>query len=132
MAIFYSKERRNFDRFDYNAELASILVEIGVNICVTKYEVDNFETPNSAKPAIDYLHNTINICNEIGYKTKLQRFQKDSGGKFVLTLKEVYKDDSRFDDYLMEEYSILGFFDKSIKDIGYGSLPRKNSNYSIS
>ena len=124
MALFYSPERRH-DKCMTNAELASLFVDVGTNICIEKYETDNYETPNSAKPVIDYLNNTINICNEIGYKTKLQRIQKESGGKFVFMLKEVYKDDSRFDDYLIDEYSILGFFDKSIEKIDYGSLPSK-------
>lgn len=124
VALFYSPERRH-DKFMTNVELASIFVEIGTNICIEKYETDNYETPNAAKPVIDYLKNTINICNEIGHKTKHQRIQKDSDGKFVFTLKEVYKDDSRFDDYLTDEHSILGLFDKSIKNIGYGSLPKE-------
>ncbi len=124
LAIFYSPERR-LDGFMTNAELASILVDIGVGICIVKYEADNYETPHSAKPVIDYLNNTIKICSEVGYKSKLERIKKESSGKFVFMLKEVYKEDSRFDEYIIRELDTPEFFDKTIENIGYGALPTK-------
>lgn len=125
-AIFFSNQRSFNNTFYSNAELASILVSIGVSVCVSKYSADNSEYPNTAQPVIDYLNKTIDICYEIGNKAKLERIEKETNLKLICILEDIgHKDSEKFDSYLTKEFNLPMVFDKTIKNGNPNSLKKQ-------
>jgi hypothetical protein len=68
---------------------------------------------------LEYLQRTIDICNEIGYKTRIEMIEKDANKKnlkYICMLEEIgHKNDSKFHDYLVKEIKLHNSFFDIIK-----------------
>jgi hypothetical protein len=114
-SLFYFNERNKMDSHNYDADLASEFVSIGVGICSSKYQSLNADSPNTAKPVLEYLQRTIDICNEIGYKNRIEMIEKEANKKnqkYICRLEEIgRKDASKFYGYLVKELNLSPYFD---------------------
>ena len=89
--------------------LASKFVEIGLRVCISEYEKWNKDTPKSSEPTIEYLNKAIAICNEIGFKYRMNTMEKKSlkNKTFIGIWEELYnKNYSQFKEYLSKEIEI--------------------------
>lgn len=91
-----------------DVKLASILVRTGVLICIREYKKWNKDTPESAKPTIDYLYKSITICNEIGYKSRLNMIEEEATAK-KLEYICIWEDISGKDEHKIGSYIINNF-----------------------
>jgi hypothetical protein len=111
--ILYSKDREEYVNF--NAELASFLVSFAIPFCLSKYKSLNQETPQTAQPVIDYINRAKDICKEIGYKTKIERIEKESKQKnqqYICRIDEIgKKDEHRFFNFVTNELNLYEYID---------------------
>jgi hypothetical protein len=65
-------------------QLAALLVEEGIKLCIKKYELLLSETPALTGPTIEHLNKAIDICKDIAYKIDLnQRIFLEKEGKLT-------------------------------------------------
>jgi hypothetical protein len=92
-----------------DVKLATLLVRTGLLICIWEYQEWNKDTPESAKPTIDYLYKSMTICNEIGYKSRLNMIEKEASAKklnFICIWEDIGgKDKDRFERYILNEFN---------------------------
>jgi hypothetical protein len=54
-------------------QLAALLIEEGIKVCIKKYELLLSETPALTGPTIDHLNKAKDICKDIAYKVDLNQ-----------------------------------------------------------
>lgn len=90
-----------------DVKLASSLVSLGVMICIEEYKRWYKDTPESIKPTINYLEKSIGICNEIGYKSRLNAIEKEAVAKklnFICIWEDISgKDKPKINNYILNE-----------------------------
>jgi hypothetical protein len=91
--------------------LATLLIRHSIPICIQEYEKLNIDTPKSAKPTIDYLSKSMEICTEIGYKSKIvkmEREAKEKNLKMICIWEEInFKHKEKFKDHILKEMKIV-------------------------
>lgn len=119
-SLFYEGERLKDSDLSSDAELASLVASLSIRVCRDEYASLNKYMPNSAQPVIDYFDRTIAICEETGYRTQLERIEKEfikKNNEYICRVEEIQnKDRNRFLDYAKQELDIdLSFFHISIE-----------------
>lgn len=86
-------------------KLASVFVNIGIQTCIYEYEKWNRDTPETSKPTIDHLHQTMAICKEIGYKATLNLIEQEhrvKNLKYICIWEEIErKNKDKFKNYVL-------------------------------
>ena len=119
-SLLYGGERLKDNDLSSDAELASLIASLSIRVCRDEYSSLNKYMPNSAQPVIDYFDRTIAICEETGYKTQLERIEKEfikKNNEYICRVEEIQnKDRNRFFDYAKQELDIdLALFHISIE-----------------
>ena len=93
-----------------DVQLAAEFVRIGIDVCMSEYEKWNKDNPESSKPTMDYLDKAVAICNEIGFKSRMNLMEKESNEnkyKLICIWEETdRKNKDKFDQYILKEMKI--------------------------
>jgi hypothetical protein len=89
--------------------LASEIVQTGITACINEYRKWNKDTPESSGPTIEYLNKAVAICNEIGFKSRMNAMEKELSGKreFIGIWEELNnKNLQKFKEFISEEKKV--------------------------
>lgn len=108
-----------------NVGLASLIAEEGIKHCLSTYRKWNKDSPESARPTLDYLERSIQICREIGYKSLKYNiehsFSTEKNKLICIWENRLDSDFERFAKYLVERMKL------SISDVSIRNIPTEES-----
>ena len=74
----FSQSHKDFN--SRKSEIAARLIKRGIDLNINQYVNSSPDTPSLIKPTLDHLRQTVDICNDISYKMKLNSIDEEMEG----------------------------------------------------